>query len=68
VILDGALGTSIQSLKLKESDFRGKRFMDWPTDLRGNNDLLCITQPERVAEIHHKFLEAGADIISTNTF
>ena len=68
VILDGASGTHIQSLGLEESDFRGKRFADWPTDLKGNNDLLCITQPERVIQMHQKFLEAGADIISTNTF
>ena len=67
-ILDGALGTSVQDLDLSESDFRGERFADWPRDLKGNNDLLCLTQPERVAGIHREFLLAGADIITTNTF
>ena len=67
-ILDGALGTSVQDLNLSEPDFRGERFADWPRDLKGNNDLLCITQPERVAGIHRDFLVAGADIITTNTF
>ena len=64
VILDGASGTNIQLLKLEESDFRGKRFADWPTDLKGNNDLLNITQPECIIQMHQKFLEAGADIIT----
>ncbi len=68
VILDGALGTSVQALELTEADFRGERFADWPRELKGNNDLLCITQPERVARIHREFLDAGADIITTNTF
>ena len=67
-ILDGALGTSVQALRLSEADFRGERFADWPRDLKGNNDLLCITQPERVAAIHREFLLAGADIVTTNTF
>ena len=67
-ILDGALGTSVQALELSEADFRGVRFADWPRDLKGNNDLLCITQPARVAAIHREFLLAGADIITTNTF
>ena len=67
-ILDGALGTSVQALELSEADFRGERFADWSRDLKGNNDLLCITQPERVAAIHREFLSAGADIITTNTF
>ena len=67
-ILDGALGTSVQALELSEADFRGKRFAGWSRDLKGNNDLLCITQPERVAEIHREFLVAGADIVTTNTF
>ncbi len=66
--LDGALGTSVQALQLSEADFRGERFADWPQDLMGNNDLLSITQPARVARIHHEFLEAGADIVTTNTF
>jgi 5-methyltetrahydrofolate--homocysteine methyltransferase len=68
VILDGATGTSIQDLKLTEEDFRGERFAAWPTSLKGNNDLLSITQPEHIATIHREFLEAGADIITTNTF
>ena len=68
VILDGALGTNVQELGLSESDFRGGRFADWPRDLKGNNDLLCITQPERIAAVHREFLLAGADIITTNTF
>ena len=67
-ILDGALGTSVQALELSEADFRGERFAGWSHDLKGNNDLLCITQPERVAGIHRGFLAAGADIITTNTF
>jgi len=68
VILDGAMGTSIQALQLAEEDFRGERFAAWPTALKGNNDLLSITQPEHIAAIHREFLEAGADIITTNTF
>jgi len=67
-ILDGALGTSVQDLKLGEADFRGERFADWPCDLKGNNDLLVLTQPHHIAQIHRQFLEAGADIIATNTF
>ena len=67
-ILDGALGTSVQALELSEADFRGKRFAGWSRELKGNNDLLCITQPERVADIHREFLAAGADIVTTNTF
>ena len=68
VILDGAMGTCVQQLRLDEAAFRGERFADWPHDLKGNNDLLCLTQPEQIANIHRGFLEAGADIISTNTF
>jgi len=68
VILDGAMGTGIQALSLAEEDFRGERFAAWPTALKGNNDLLSITQPGHIATIHREFLEAGADIISTNTF
>jgi methionine synthase I (cobalamin-dependent) len=68
VILDGAMGTMIQQYKLNEADYRGERFKDWPSDLKGNNDLLCLTQPHIVKEIHKKYLEAGADIIETNTF
>ncbi len=67
-VLDGAMGTSIQDLGLDEADFRGERFADWPQPLKGNNDLLVITQPAQMAAIHRSFLEAGADIICTNTF
>jgi 5-methyltetrahydrofolate--homocysteine methyltransferase len=68
LIIDGALGTMIQRYKLSEADYRGERFRDWPTDLKGNNDLLCLTQPQIIKEIHKQYLEAGADIIETNTF
>ncbi|MBD0278063.1 MAG: homocysteine S-methyltransferase family protein [Flavisolibacter sp.] len=68
LIIDGAMGTMIQRYKLSEADYRGERFKDWPTDLTGNNDLLCLTQPQIVKEIHKQYLEAGADIIETNTF
>ena len=67
-ILDGAMGTMIQKHKLTEEDFRGKRFADWDSELRGNNDLLTLTQPQIIADIHREFLLAGADIIETNTF
>ena len=68
VILDGAMGTMIQTHKLDEAAFRGKRFKDWACDLQGNNDLLGLTQPQIVQAIHRQYLEAGADIIETNTF
>jgi len=68
LILDGAMGTMIQSYELGEEDFRGKRYADHPTDLKGNNDLLCITRPDVILDIHRKYLEAGADITETNTF
>ncbi len=68
LILDGAMGTMIQSYGLNEDDYRGERFADWPSDLKGNNDLLSITRPDIIREIHSQFLEAGADIIETNTF
>jgi 5-methyltetrahydrofolate--homocysteine methyltransferase len=68
LILDGAMGTMIQAYRLGESDFRGRAFADHPRDLRGCNDLLSLTRPEVVLEIHHKYLDAGADIIETNTF
>src|ERR1700691_3687571 len=68
VILDGAMGTMIQRHALSEQQFRGERFADWRTDLRGNNDLLSITQPRIIAAIHRDYLLAGADVISTNTF
>ena len=68
LVLDGAMGTMIQKHKLEESDFRSERFRDFTQDLQGNNDLLSITKPEIILDIHLKFLEAGADIIETNTF
>lgn len=68
LIIDGAMGTMIQRYKLSEEDYRGERFKDWPSDVKGNNDLLSITQPGIITEIHEKYLEAGADIIETNTF
>jgi 5-methyltetrahydrofolate--homocysteine methyltransferase len=68
VILDGAMGTMIQGHRLSEADFRGTRFADWHSDLRGNNDLLSITQPQIIAAIHREYLLAGADVIATNTF
>jgi 5-methyltetrahydrofolate--homocysteine methyltransferase len=68
LIIDGAMGTMIQRHKLTEADYRGKRFAEWPSDLKGNNDLLCLTQPEIIEGIHLQYLEAGADIIETNTF
>ncbi|HMD00397.1 MAG TPA: homocysteine S-methyltransferase family protein, partial [Ferruginibacter sp.] len=68
LIIDGAMGTMIQRHKLAEEDYRGERFKDWHTDVKGNNDLLSITQPQIIEEIHKQYLEAGADIIETNTF
>ncbi len=68
LILDGAMGTMIQNHKLKEADYRGSRFADYHMDIAGNNDLLSLTQPEIIREIHREYLEAGADIIETNTF
>ncbi len=68
LILDGAMGTMIQSYRLEEADYRGKRFADWSSDLKGNNDLLNLTQPDVVTEIHNEFLAAGADMLETNTF
>lgn len=68
LIIDGAMGTMIQRHKLEEKDYRGERFRDWHTDVKGNNDLLSITQPQIVEGIHKQYLEAGADIIETNTF
>lgn len=68
LIIDGAMGTMIQRYKLNESDYRGERFKDWPSDIKGNNDLLCLTQPQIIKAIHKEYLEAGADIIETNTF
>ncbi|MDR5589508.1 homocysteine S-methyltransferase family protein [Christiangramia sp. SM2212] len=68
LILDGAMGTMLQEYKFSEEDFRGQRFADWPVSLKGNNDLLSITQPEAIATIHRKYFDAGADIVETNTF
>lgn len=68
LIIDGAMGTMIQRYKLEEKDYRGERFKDWHKDVKGNNDLLSITQPHIVEEIHFQYLQAGADIIETNTF
>ena len=68
LILDGAMGTMIQGFGLREDDYRGERFADWSQDLKGNNDLLSITRPEIITDIHTQFLDAGADIIETNTF
>ena len=68
LILDGAMGTMIQRHKLQEADYRGERFKDWPCDLKGNNDLLVLTQPDIIRGIHEAYFEAGADIIETNTF
>ncbi len=68
LVMDGATGTMIQSYRLEEADFRGQRFADWPSDLKGNNDLLVLSKPEIIREIHRAYLDAGADIIETNTF
>jgi 5-methyltetrahydrofolate--homocysteine methyltransferase len=68
LIIDGAMGTMIQRYKLEEKDYRGDRFKDWPSDLKGNNDLLSLTKPDIIRAIHLQYLEAGADIIETNTF
>jgi len=68
LVLDGAMGTMLQAYKFTEEDFRGKRFKDYPISLQGNNDLLSITQPKAIKEVHAKYFEVGADIIETNTF
>ncbi|MEB8330118.1 homocysteine S-methyltransferase family protein [Flavobacteriaceae bacterium KMM 6897] len=68
LVLDGAMGTMLQRYKFTEEDFRGERFKDWGQSLQGNNDLLSLTQPEAIAEVHRKYFEAGADIVETNTF
>ncbi len=68
LVIDGAMGTMIQRYKLTEKDFRGERFKDWQSDLKGNNDLLNITRPDVIREIHEAYLKAGADIVATNTF
>ncbi|WP_430424227.1 homocysteine S-methyltransferase family protein [Maribacter litoralis] len=68
LILDGAMGTMLQRYKFTEEDFRGERFKDWEHPLQGNNDLLSLTQPEAIADVHRKYFAAGADIVETNTF
>lgn len=68
LILDGGMGTMVQGFKLTEKDYRGERFADWGSDLKGNNDLLCITRPDVIKSIHRQYLDAGADIFATNTF
>ncbi len=68
LVLDGAMGTMLQRYKFTEEDFRGERFKDWGHPLQGNNDLLSLTQPDAIAEVHRKYFEAGADIVETNTF
>lgn len=68
LVLDGAMGTMLQRYKFTEADFRGERFKDWPHPLQGNNDLLSLTQPEAIAEVHRSYFAAGADIVETNTF
>src|SRR4026209_2773607 len=68
LVLDGAMGTMIQQRKLDEAAFRGERFNDWKKDQRGHNDLLNLTQPAIIEEIHRRYFEAGADIVETNTF
>lgn len=68
LVLDGAMGTMIQQYKLQEADYRGSEFADWPVDVKGNNDLLVLTKPELILDIHRQYLAAGADIIETNSF
>ena len=67
LLIDGAMGTMIQDLQLDEAQFRGERFVDHPLPLRGNNDLLTLSRPQAIEEIHRNFLEAGADLIETTT-
>src|SRR5215475_14738011 len=68
LVLDGAMGTMIQALKLEEEEFRGARFDAWNREVRGNNDLLNLTKPDAIRDIHLAYLRAGADIVATNTF
>ena len=68
LVLDGAMGTMLQRYNFSEEDFRGERFKNYPTSLKGNNDLLSLAQPNAIAEVHRKYFEAGADIVETNTF
>ncbi len=68
LVLDGAMGSMVQQYKLTEAEYRGERFKEWPSDLRGNNDLLTLTRPQVIREIHSQYMEAGSDILETNTF
>lgn len=68
LIIDGGMGTMIQGYKLTESDYRGERFANWHCDIKGNNNLLVLTQPQIITDIHQQYLAAGADILETNTF
>src|SRR5690606_4644114 len=68
LVLDGAMGTMLQRYNFTEEDYRGERFKNYPSSLKGNNDLLSLTQPQAIAEIHRQYFEAGADIVETNTF
>src|SRR5262245_54342706 len=68
LVIDGAMGTMLQAVPLAEADFRGERFASHPRDLKGNNEILVLTRPEVVGDVHRAYLEAGADIIETNTF
>ena len=68
VFLDGAMGTMIQGYQFSEADYRGTQFADWPCDVKGNNDILTLTQPDTIKDIHLAYLRAGADVIETNTF
>lgn len=68
LVLDGAMGSMIQTYKLDEAQYRGERFKDWQCDVKGNNDLLVLSQPQIIKDIHKAYLEAGADILETNTF
>lgn len=68
LVIDGAMGTMIQAARLEEADYRGERFADWPSDLKGNNDLLSLTRPDLIGDIHREYLSAGADLICTNSF
>src|SRR2546429_9935374 len=67
LVLDGAMGTMVQTYDLEERDYRGERFRDWHCDLKNNNDLLVLTRPQIIQEVHRRYLEAGADVIETNT-
>jgi hypothetical protein len=68
LVLDGGMGTMIQGYKLTEADYRGEQFKDWPCDMKGNSDILALTRPDVIGAIHRAYLDAGADIIETNTF